>query len=258
MSSISFWDKLRYRLWSLPRTFQEFDSQLLALGTLRRIGWNRSVNERRPQTAVGEPMPWLTYPVVYWLDGVLASEDRLLELGSGQSTRWFATRVESVVSIEHDPQWAARVSRNAPSNVEVIAAPCHGDELEAESADPYISAIYALKPESFDMILVDGMARIAATRASVRLLRPKGAVMIDNSDRPGLSPAVRHLTKEGFGRIDFVGFTPGGSNFSCTSVFSRDFNRWVARDKAPRWWGADMADFFRPGASAATYRGQEP
>ena len=247
---------MKYRLWSFPRSFRELDSQLLTLGTLRRIGWSRSVRENRPQTAVGEPMPWLTYPVVYWLDGVLRSDDHLLELGAGQSTRWFAARVGSVVSVEHDPRWAARVSRGAPPNIEVIAARCQGDELEADPTDPYISAIDALGAGSFDLILVDGMARIAATRASVRLLKPDGAVVIDNSDRPVLTPAVEHLAEEGFGRIDFVGFTPGGSNFSCTSVFAQDFSRWVARDEPPKWWGADIADFVGPDTAAPAYRGR--
>lgn len=244
-----------YRLWALPRGLREIDSLLLLLGTLRRIGWSRSVKDGLPEDDAGLPLPWLTYPFIYWLDGALSTSDRVLEIGAGNSTLWLASRVEAVVSVEHDSRWADRVSALAPQNVEVIPASCLGDEFEALEDDPYIAAVRGLPQDSFDVVFIDGMARVAAARASVRTLKAGGMIVVDNTDRPLMRGGIEYLESCGFGRIDFVGLPPGATNFSCTSVLARDFCRWVTRPNPPKWWGATITDFFGPHTAAPVLRG---
>jgi len=54
-------------------------------------------------------VPWLTQEMINILEGWLTSGDRGIEWGSGRSTVWFAERVGSVVSFEHNPTWFQRI-----------------------------------------------------------------------------------------------------------------------------------------------------
>jgi len=49
--------------------------------------------------------PWLVPASVDFLDGYLRDEDVMVEFGSGRSTRWFAGKVGTLVSIEDSAEW---------------------------------------------------------------------------------------------------------------------------------------------------------
>lgn len=68
------------------------------------------------------PGPWMTPRAVKRLEALLSPHDRVLELGSGLSTAWFADRVELVRSVEPDPAWARKVRQLLGNrhNVELI------------------------------------------------------------------------------------------------------------------------------------------
>jgi hypothetical protein len=234
--------KLRYRIWAAPRSFRESDAVLLLLGTMRRVGWTRSAASGKAQDQQGAPLPWLTYPAVYWLEAALRGTEDVLEFGSGQSTLWFADRVRSVVSVEHDTRWADTIRGSPPPNVRVLVRPCGGDEYEADRSDAYVRAADDHPEGSFDVLVVDGVARNTVVRHALCRLKDSGLVVVDNSDRPSLRPALSHLRDAEFRRLDFVGPVPGGTNFSCTSVFWRD-DCWVLPNNYPEWWGSDILDF---------------
>ena len=216
--------RVRYRLACLPRSAREADRLLLLAGTLRRIGWTRSVRTRRPVSADGVPLPWLTYPAIHWLHASLRGDERTYEFGSGSSTTWLAARTEAVSSVEHDPGWYEEVRRGLPENADVSLVP----------PSQYAMSIAGRGP--FDLVLVDGIYRSDCIRQASGELTNEGAIVVDNSDRLDLQGAMEDLAASGFARIDFAGPAPGLTNFSCTSVLSRRFSRWGAR-RPPTAWG---------------------
>jgi predicted O-methyltransferase YrrM len=105
----------------------------------------------------------------------LKSGDRGIEWGSGRSTIWFAERVGSLVSVEHNPDWymrvSAEISRKGLNNV---------DYNLCEDENSYSSFADRFPPESFDFCLVDGVARDRCALAALSLVKSGGIVVVDN------------------------------------------------------------------------------
>ena len=55
--------------------------------------------------------PWLTRTAVDEISRYLQPTMRGFEWGSGRSTLWFARRLQQLVSVEHDPDWHANVTK---------------------------------------------------------------------------------------------------------------------------------------------------
>jgi hypothetical protein len=240
---ISIANKLRYRLWGLPRRASEFDAVSLHLATLRRVGWMRSVAGGLPVDRSGAPIPWWTYAAISWLDSVLRGSEEVLEFGAGHSSLWLASRTARVTSIEHDRGWADRVARRSPANLRVEHRACAGDLLETKDDDPYVEPLRS-GSSRYDVVVVDGMARITCLRGAPSVLKDDGLVVLDNADRVELRAGLEALEARGFGRLDLVGPVPGGTNFSCTSVLTTELGgRWGRPVRPPVWWGSEIPDF---------------
>lgn len=71
--------------------------------------------------------PWLTPAAIALLERMLLPTDRGLEFGSGRSTLWFARRIGRLISVEDDPAWHDRISRQLKElslgNVDYLFAP---------------------------------------------------------------------------------------------------------------------------------------
>jgi hypothetical protein len=215
---------------ALPIRGGEAKRLLSMLAALRDLGWQRSAREGQPVTATGQPLPWYTYAAVSWLGPRLRPVDRVFEFGSGNSTLWFAQRVKAVVSVEHDPTWAARVRARLPANAELLVRADPGPEPTAPEGDAYVSALSESAKAPYDVIVVDGRARVSCMAAALQCVVPDGLVVLDNADRPSLRPAHELAGNAGFGRIDFLGPVPGSGRLSVTSVFSSAPSRWLEVD----------------------------
>jgi predicted O-methyltransferase YrrM len=94
--------------------------------------------------------------------------------------------VEGLVSVEHDPEWHARVTMGLAErglgNVDLILA---GAERECAEA------IRRQADSSFDFILIDGLYREASLAEGLRKLKPSGMLILDNAERYLLPPNDR-------------------------------------------------------------------
>lgn len=223
---------LRHRLSGLPRSLREFDASLLALATLREVGWMRSRVSGRSVCGRGKPVPWMTYPATMFMESVIQPCHRVLEFGAGHSTLWFSSRARRVVAFEHNALWVKAMASTVPLNVEVLHRHCGGDKLHCAEDDPYLLAADRYAP--FDIVCVDGVARVSvAVRAADLLCKVGGLIVFDNLERKACWGVLSELKKRGFGRIDFFGLSPGNRRFGITSVFSRDFRGWLAGAEPP-------------------------
>ena len=141
--------------------------------------------------------PWLTRQSIALLRDLLKPSDRCLEWGSGTSTTWFAARVKSLVSVEHDPDWFARVTQQLRGH--------HLPEdsvrlMSLSSPDPGVPPPYVSVTEEFadgelDVCFVDGERRGDCTLAAIPKLAPGGLLIVDDAhgllDHPTDSPHSR-------------------------------------------------------------------
>jgi hypothetical protein len=227
----------------------------LAIGFLRTSGWLASVEQHAAVDTNG-PVPWFTYGATQYLSKIVRPDYRVLEFGAGNSTRWWSSRVSEVVSVEHDPGWAASLREADLPNITVIersaSEPVAAENMTLvmkefcplalcakESTDPtknyraglldylflsYASVLLDFPKGHFDMIVIDGMARVLTTWAAVRQLSENGIIVFDNSDRDEYADAYIYLEQSGFTRIDFPGLGPINPYEWCTSLFVRSLN----------------------------------
>lgn len=198
------------RVLTRSETYHAFE---LSMGWLRSSGWLRSMVEKQPVDAHGEPLPWITYPALELLASRVGESLRVFEWGSGSSTRWWAARVKEVVACEHDPQWFEQVSRSLPANATVALR-----ELGPEYVDE------VLQHEPFDIVVIDGRDRVSCSSVAPSALTPGGVIVWDNTDRERYCEGLDALHAAGFHRVDFHGLVPALVRTSVTSILYRPGN----------------------------------
>ncbi|MFZ4668397.1 MAG: FkbM family methyltransferase [Microthrixaceae bacterium] len=183
-------------------------------GYLAQVGWPRSRREERPVDGDGRTIPWFTYPAIDFLSDRLPPDASVFEWGAGASTRWFAERVATVRSCEHDAGWYATVTVSLAANASVALHPVDSDE--------YVNEVARHGP--LDIVVIDGRRRNECAAATVEALSERGVIIWDNSERESYRPALQRLADQGFRRIDFTGPHPCVSARGATSVCYRDGN----------------------------------
>jgi hypothetical protein len=179
-------------------------------------GHARSAWRGRAVDVRGEPVPWYTYPAIDFLKTKSFAGRRVLEFGAGQSTLWWVAQGAVVTSLEVKKEWWAYVTSRVADQATVLLA----------SSPTDIPA--SVFEHTYDVIVIDGLRREVAAKASIDLVAPAGAVVFDNSEgfwndesTKGRYPIVELMHAAGFSRVDFYGFTPGNVAESCTSIFFR-------------------------------------
>jgi hypothetical protein len=153
--------------------------------------------------------PWIRREAVLILNKLLNKNMLAMEWGSGSSSIWYLNRVRHLISVEHNIEWSKLVKsrirklmRNKDLNwtLKIIPpSPVTESEENQLSEDlkwtasssingtfvDYISA--PVPPEykgNFDLIIVDGRARMGCLRRAVQLLKREGGILVlDNSER---------------------------------------------------------------------------
>ena len=188
--------------------------QLFLDSALKQYGWFRSFDSRQSVDASGNPLPWYTYSFIFFLEPRVQPHFEVFEYGSGNSTRWYGSRVKRITAVEHDFQWVKHISPGLPSNSEV---------LSRELGDSYIQAVKE-KNALYHIIVVDGRNRVKCTAFAVDYLTADGVLILDNSERDWYQKAKDLLLIKGFKSIDFRGMLPIVGHESCSTVFYRPDN----------------------------------
>lgn len=116
---------------------------------------------------------------------------KVLEYGSGGSTLEIAGKAASVVSIEHHLGWFEKTKSHAPGNVTIlfhppVSEPENGADGTKEQFLDYVEAPLKIVQEKgpFDIIFIDGRARVSCAELCEKLGHPGTLVFIHDYNHP--------------------------------------------------------------------------
>ena len=171
----------------------------------------------------GDPIPWITYPSMEFLEQINFRDKDVFEYGSGSSTLWWAKRSRSVYAIDRDASWIRRIEPDLPDNAMIRHCP-----NETRYADEILKT-----GNLYDVIVIDGSVRYPCAERSIGKLTNNGIIILDNAE--WYPNTCELITSKGFTRIDFIGISPINAFISCTSLFIRNLNLLSNRIHRSRW-----------------------
>lgn len=139
--------------------------------------------------------PWIAQGAVEFLNSRLNKDMKLFEWGSGRSTLWFSKRVNVVISIEYNSQWASKlaamISDQKIENVDLRYVPLDHEHKAPttrhyDQIPQYVAEIFKCDRESFGAIVVDGHYRLTCVDKCLDYIRSGGYLVVDNSNREPL------------------------------------------------------------------------
>ena len=71
----------------------------------KKYSWEITYTEHKPINMNREELPWFTFPAIEYLSQIDLTQFKIYEWGSGNSSKYFARRCHSIVSIESDKEW---------------------------------------------------------------------------------------------------------------------------------------------------------
>jgi hypothetical protein len=221
------WEKPRLKnLFSLIRYYPAWQEHL-------RPGRN-SVNDR---------IPWISFAAIGFLKKIVRPDMRVFEYGSGGSTMFWASRVQEVVSVEHDLAWYTNIKKKLDEGSfqhvrYILAEPVPDPNFqEKRYQDPkdyissdreyagknfgqYAKSIDTFPDNYFDIIIVDGRARPSCIQQGMPKLKKGGWLIIDNTERKYyLAPFP--VDRKSWKILKFAGPVPYTMDFSETSFLKK-------------------------------------
>ena len=189
-------------------------------------------------------LPWLTFPVIDFLNGWLKQEHRVLEYGGGSSSIYFARRVGEIVTVEHHAGWFGNISKviaeKGISNWKGLLHPAgEGNPYGTDESDPsnyaskdpeskgknykaYASAIDQFADSYFDVVLVDGRVRPSCMYHAIPKIKKGGLLILDNSDRSYYHTALgAQINREFETVIDCIAPSVYSHEFTSTTVWKK-------------------------------------
>jgi methyltransferase family protein len=142
-------------------------------------------------------LAWWSYPAMRRVEGFLSDhpDARIFEYGAGASTAWLAKRAGQVDSVEHDTEWVENVRElladtpgvklhavpATPATPQTVVRSGRAGHADLDFAD-YVGTIDRVGG-TFDLIVVDGRARVDAFRRALDHLADDGVIVFDNLKR---------------------------------------------------------------------------
>lgn len=243
ISWTNFHKKRTLQLFWLHRNF------LRTTGWLESLGSGLSIKN-------GNLVPWITYPALNYISQLPLGDLRVVEIGSGASTIFFAKNCNSVVTFEDDINYLNKLMafknkencdfeainlnlRSSRSYFGTIKYPLNSDELShfhlsdiasttmtddspidiTSEIDMLIQSI-----KTADLIFIDGWYRSTSIYLAGLFSKESAIVLIDNSDSAYTQGGREYLLNNYFFEIQFRGLGPLNYNEWTTSIFSRNLN----------------------------------
>lgn len=185
-------------------------------GYLAEIGWFEAFKRKASVDKNNQAIPWFTYSFIDFLQDRLNKKQTVFEFGSGNSTRYFASKCAHITSAEHDKIWYEKGESNKPNNADIQYYPLDKD-------GDYCRVAQKTK-QKYDIIIIDGRDRVNCCIQSINALTETGIIILDDSERNKYNEARHFLKNKGFKELSFSGISPGFFYRKTTSVFYKDEN----------------------------------
>lgn len=183
---------------------------------LNLTGFIKSHQYIEPIDAQGNPIPWLNYAIIDFLNERLHNNLNMFEYGAGFSTQYFAKRINHITAIEYDGIWVDKVKN-------LLAEVKNATLLIEAVNEAYIHA--AVKTNTlYDVILVDGRERVACVRSAVSALSASGVLILDDSNRAEYKESFEIMRHAGYRYLTFTGLKPFSFKIEHTTIFYKDGN----------------------------------
>ncbi len=196
-----------------------------------------SLLRRRAEEDSTELRPWMSEAEFGQLLAVVhaLAPRRVLEWGAGGSTATLLREVDEIehyLSVEHDADWAQRVREQvgdprlelhwqAPDEAPAPWPKAERAFKEAEKAwhmacearpeimRSYIELPRRLERSPYDLVLVDGRARVFCIEEGFALLRPGGVLVVHDAQREVYRPTLERLGRRPASLRWLEGWTQG-------------------------------------------------
>lgn len=205
--------------------------------------------------ALRDARPWITFPAARALENLLTPDSRVLEYGAGGSTLFFAKRVRTLVTIEHDREWLQRTVAHfdvvgqpallwqahwveptkrkmpvglSPTDPEAYAST--DGRFADMSLEDYVKTIERYRDNYFDIVLIGGRARPSCFKHAVAKVKLGGYIVVDNSEREAYGWIREAAEKLCFEVQDYWGPGPYNRYFWCTSILRKVRARFALND----------------------------
>ena len=136
-------------------------------------------------------VPWMAPGAISWLESNIANDFKILEWGSGGSTKWFANRCEKIVSVENQKGWYDKVKKDLANdeveNVDYRFVEVNEDidqikAIENKECPPYVAVVKEFDKKFFNLVVIDGPLRHICIPNVEEHIAPGGYVLLDNSN----------------------------------------------------------------------------
>lgn len=181
--------------------------------------WKHSLKPGISSTT--QEQPWITYPVIDFLNRRINSHSKVFEYGGGGSTLFFVNRASVVVTVEHDAAWFSKLQqiisnksiKNWTGNLILPEKTTSTKDLDPSDPEHYYTTDLLFKdntfksyasfidryPEGyFDMVLVDGRSRPSCAFHAFHKIKKGGYLVIDNSDRQYYFTKINKILQTNF------------------------------------------------------------
>jgi hypothetical protein len=186
----------------MARLFVESPGQVLELPN--------AIRERR-STEAQPRQPWWPYVAVRHVRDQVKPGMAVFEYGGGASTLWLTDLGADVTTVEHDPGWYQQLTEAAPTATILLResqpSGTHASAKETGYFDDYVDTI-TQQSRDFDLVIVDGRARVACVRAAVAKVKPGGLLILDDAEQPRYRAALDELA-------DWPAFVGRGLKANC-------------------------------------------
>lgn len=137
---------------------------------------------------------------------------------------WLVDHGASLTVVEHHPEWAKQLRESLPKSVELMHVPPANEGnvksgIESGYFDEYVNVAEKYPNATFDLVIVDGRARVECATHALPKIKPGGMLLLDDSDRPRYRPV--HEVLRGWPGVSVRGLKTGNPVPATTSVWQR-------------------------------------
>jgi len=151
-------------------------------------------------------LPWWTFESARLVERFLALHPgaKVFEYGAGASTLWLAQRAAQVRFVEHDPEWMRVFQPHLAGFSQVegrlvtpqpSAAPQYPSGRKGyagQDFQEYVATITAT-PDRYQVMVIDGRARVACLDQALSQLNAPGLIVFDNAGRRRYRAALQQI-----------------------------------------------------------------